>query len=132
MKRAEAGLVAKEWPTSHGHATSEQDVDGGVQPDHWNAGISEEFGSAGLGVSAATESKDCGFVELIGATESRTQLIRFQLTEGRFAVTFKEFGNGDSGSFLDAFVEVNEAPAELACETSTNSTLASAHKTGKT
>ncbi len=91
MKRAEAGFIAKQGTTGHGHAAREQDVDGSVQPDDWNASVAEKFGSAGLGVGASTEGENGGFVKLDGAAEGGAQLVGFQLPESGLTVAFEEF-----------------------------------------
>jgi hypothetical protein len=39
MERAEAGFVAEQGATGHGHAAREQNVYRGIQPDNGNSGI---------------------------------------------------------------------------------------------
>jgi hypothetical protein len=70
-------------------------------------------------------------VELDGAAEGVAQLVGFQLTEGGLTMAFEKFRNGDTGGFLDTFVKVDKAPAELAGETSADGAFASTHETGK-
>lgn len=132
MKRTKAGFIAEKRPAGHGHATREKNVDGSVQPDDRDTGIAKKFGSARLRVGSATESDDGGFMELHGAPQRGTQLFRFQLTKSRLAVALEKFGDGDSSGLLNAFVQVDKAPAELATEASANGAFTRAHETGET
>jgi hypothetical protein len=132
MKRPEAGLVAEERPARHSHATREKDVDRSVQPDDRDAGIAQEFGGARLGIGASAESNDGGFMELDSAAERATQLLSFELAKSELAVAFEKFGDRDAGGLLDAFVEIDKVPPELAGEAGANSAFASAHETGET
>ena len=83
-------------------------------------------------VGAAAESDDCGFMELDGAAERGTQLIGFQLAKNKLAVAFEKFRDGDAGSKLDAFVEIDKVPAELAGEARAHGAFTRAHETGET
>jgi len=131
VQRAEAGFVAEQRAAGHGHATSKENFYGSVEPDHGDAGVAQKFRSARLGIGAAAESKDCGFTELDGSTESGAQLISFELAEGRFAVAFEKFRNGNAGGGFDTLVKIDEAPAELTRQTSAHSAFAGAHEAGE-
>jgi hypothetical protein len=113
MKRAESGLVAKQRASSHGHAAREKHIDWRIEPNYRNACIAEEFRSAGLRVGTAPQGKYRRFFELGSAPECSTQLLRFELAERRFAVTLKKLRDRYAGGFLNAFVKVDEMPAEL-------------------
>ncbi len=58
VKRAEAGFIAEQWATRHGHTPGKKDFDTGIKPYYGDAGVAEEFGSAGLRVGAAAEGEN--------------------------------------------------------------------------
>ena len=97
MKRAKAGFIAEERPTGHGHAAGKKDVDGCVEPNYGDAGVTEKFGGSGLGIGAATEREDGRFLQFDGAAKSGAKLIGFELAEGLLAVTFEKLRDGDAG-----------------------------------
>ncbi len=114
IERAETGFIAEKRAASHGHTTREKDVNGGVQPNDRNPGVAEKFRGARLRVGAAPESDNGGLMEFRSPAESGSELICFQLTEGRLTMAFEELGDADAGGGFDAFVEVDEVPAEMA------------------
>jgi hypothetical protein len=128
VESAEAGLVAEERATSHGHAAGEEDIGGSVEPDNGDAGGAKELGGTGLCVGAAAECEDHGFFMFEGTAEDGAELIGFELAEGGFAEAFEHFGDAQAGSFFDAIVEIDEAPGELAGEECTDGGLAGAHE----
>src|SRR5580704_15165701 len=69
VQGAEAGLVAEERAAGHGHAASEEDFDGGVEPNDGDICGAEKFGSAWLSVGAAAEREDDRFVLFEDAAE---------------------------------------------------------------
>jgi len=131
VEGTEAGLVAEKGPARHGHAAREKYVDGGVQPDDGYAEVAQEFGSARLGVRAATEGKNRRFFELGGATDRSAQLLRFQLAKRGFAMALKEFRDAYTGCLFDAFVQIDEMPAELAGQAGADRAFARAHETSQ-
>jgi len=131
VKRAKAGLVAEQRAAGHGHAARKKNLDAGIEPDHRDAGVAEEFGSAGLRVSAATESENGWLFLFDGAAEGGAEFIGFELAEGGFAVAFEKLWDGYAGGGFDAFVEINEAPAEMLSETRAYGAFAGAHESGE-
>ena len=117
VKSAEAGFIAEKRAAGHGHAAGEKDLDAGVEPDHWNPGIAEKFGSTRLGISAAAKREDSWLLLFDGAAEGGPKFVGFQLAEGGFAVAFEKLRNGDACGGFNALVEIHEPPAELASET---------------
>src|SRR5690242_12555002 len=130
MKRAEAGLVAKERTAGHGHTAREKNFDRSVKPENLYAGGAEKFGAAGLRVGPAAESDNRAFFGLGSAAESGAELVRFDLAEGRLTEALKNLRNGETGGFLDAIVQIDESPGKLASEQSANSGLAGTHESG--
>ncbi len=131
VERAKTGFVAKDGSAGHGCAPREKDLDGRIEPDNGDAGIAQEFGSPGLRVGAAAKSEDGGFRAFGSPAQGQTKLIGFQLTESGFAVALEEFRDSDAGHFLDFFVEINKAPAELLGEAGANGAFAGTHETGE-
>lgn len=128
MESAEAGFIAKERAAGHGHAAREEKFDRRIEPENRNSGGSQKFGATGLGVRAAAESEDCGFLVLGGAAESGAELIRFDLAKSRFAEAFEKLWNSESRGLLDAVVEVNETPRKLPREERANGCFAGTHE----
>jgi hypothetical protein len=131
VKRAKAGFVAKERSAGHSHAAREQKLDGRIEPKNRGASVAEKFGAARLGVSAAAEREDGGFLEFGSAAQGGAQLIRFDLAKSGFAEALENLGNGQACELLDAFIQINETPCELTCEKSANSGLAGSHESSK-
>jgi hypothetical protein len=131
VERAKAGFVAEEGTPGHGHAAGEKDLDGCIEPDDGDAGIAQEFGGPGLGVSAAAEGEDGGLEAFGSPAQGQAKLIGFQLAESGFAMALKKFRYGNAGNFLDSFVEINETPAELFGEAGANRAFAGTHETGE-
>lgn len=128
MESAKAAFIAKERAASHGHAAGQKDLDGRIEPENGNAGVFEELGAARLGVRAAAESQDSGFLEFGGAAEGGAKLIRFDLTKCRFAKALENPWNGKFGGLLDAFIEVDETPRELPGQESADGCFAGTHE----
>ena len=131
VQGAEALLVAKERAAGHGHAAAEEEVGGGIEPQDGDARGAEKFGAAGLRVSAAAESEDRAGWIFGGAAEGGTELVGLCLAEGGFAEALEELRDGDAGGSFNAFVEVDEAPGELAGEQGADGGFAGAHETGE-
>ena len=131
MKGTEAGFVAKKRPARHGHAAREKDVNGSIEPDDRYGGVTKEFGSAVLGVSAAAESKNRRLLEFSGAADRSAQLLGFELAKCRLAMTFEKLGNGYTCGFFDALVKIDEVPAELTCQAGTDRAFTCTHETGQ-
>ena len=128
VERAEAGFVAKERATGHGHAACEKGFHGRVEPDDWDALGLEEFGSAVLRIGAAAECEYSRFAEFDSAAESGAELGGLEQAEGGFAVALEEFGDAGAGGVFDELVEIDEAPGELAGELSADGGFAGAHE----
>jgi len=116
VERAEAGLVAEQRAAGHSHAAGEKNFDRGVEPENGNAGGAKKFGATGLRIGAAAESEHGAFLELGGAAECGAKLVGFDRSKGGLAEAFEHFGDGQTRSLFDAFVEIHEAPGELAGE----------------
>src|SRR5260370_32000124 len=114
MERAETGLIAEERAVRHGHAAREQGFDRRIEPNDRHADGAEKFERAGLRISAATEGKDERFFQLYSAAERGAQLVRLDLAECCFAESLENFRNAQACGFLDAIVQINEMPGELA------------------
>src|SRR6266436_6634086 len=95
-------------------------------------GGAQKFGRAGLRVGAAAEGKNERLFPFQGAADGGTQLIRFNFAECRFAEALENFRNAQAGGFLDAIIQINEMPRELARQERADSSLAGAHESGKT
>ena len=102
-----------------------------IEPQNGHACVSQKLRAARLSVSAAAERKDGGFLEFGSAAERSTQLIRFDLTKGRFAEALENLRDGKTCGLLDAFIQVDETPRELARQEGADGRLAGTHKTGK-
>ena len=131
VEGAEAGFVAEERATGHGHAAGEEDFGGGVEPNDRDAGGAQEFGGAGLRVGAAAEGENDRFFQFLGATESGAELVSFHLAKGGFAEALEDFRDAQAGGCFDAIIEVDKAPGELAGEESANGGFAGAHEAGE-
>jgi hypothetical protein len=131
MERAKAGFIAKERAAGHGHTAGKQKLDGRIEPQNRDAGVSQKFRAAGLSVSAASEREDGGFFKFGSAAQGCAQLIRFDLAKSRFAEALENLRDGKTGRLLDAFIQIDEAPRKLPREKSANGGLAGTHKTGK-
>jgi len=59
-------------------------------------------------------------------------LISFNLAKSRFAEALEHFGDGKSGGFLDALIQIDETPRELAREKRADGGLAGSHESGET
>ena len=132
VERSKAGFIAEERATRHGHAARKQNFDRRIQPENGNASGAQEFGAAVLRIGAAAEREDGAFFVLGGAAEGGAKLIGFDLAKGGFAETFENLRNGEACGFLNAIIEVNKTPGELAREECAYGGLAGTHETGKT
>lgn len=130
-KRTETIDIAEERASGHGHAALEKNFDGRIEPDDGNARGAEKFGRAGLGVGAAAEGEDGAFFGFESAAEGGAKLVGLDLAEGGLAETFEDLRDGQAGGFLDAFIEIDEAPGQLASEQGADGGLAGAHKAGE-
>jgi hypothetical protein len=131
VERPEAGFIAKQRAACHGHAAGQQNLDGRIQPNHGNARIAEKFGGACLRVGAAPKSEHSGLLLFHGAAERGAQFISFQLAKRGLAVTFEKLRDGNPRGGFNAFVEIHEAPAELAGQSRADGAFAGAHKPGQ-
>lgn len=131
MERAEAGFILEKGPTGHGGATGEKNLDRRIKPDYRNTRIAEKLRGTLLSIGATTKSEDRGFATLDGAAECSAKLVGFELTEGEFAMAFKELWNGDAGSFLYLFVQVDKTPSQLLGKARADGAFAGAHETGE-
>jgi hypothetical protein len=131
MQGAKAGFVAEQRPSGHGHATRKQSFDGRIEPDNGNALRAQKFRRTRLGVGAAAECKYGGFAQFERAAEGGAELRGFQQAEGCFAVTFEKLGDAQAGSVLDALIEINETPGELAGQLGAYGRLAGTHESGE-
>ena len=131
MELPEAGFIAKERAAGHGHAASEKNFNGRIEPEDRDGGGAKKLRAALLSVRAAAESEDCAFAEFTDAAEGGAELIGFQLAEGRLAVALEELRDGNAGGGFDAVIEIDEAPAELAGEESADSGFAGTHESGE-
>src|SRR5260370_8885323 len=132
VKRAETGFVAEKRAARHGHASREQSVEGGIQPQSRNARSAQKIGAARLRVGAAAKGKNGAFFQLRGAAEGGAKLIRFDLAESQFTEVFEDLGNGEAGSGFDAVIKINKAPGELPRQERADGGLARTHETGQT
>ncbi len=131
MELPKADFIAKERAAGHGHAASEQDFDGRIEPKDGHSGGAKKFGAALLGVRAAAESENRAFAKFSGAAEGSAKLIGFELAEGRLAVAFEKLRDADASGGFDAVIEVDKAPAKLAGQQSADSGLAGTHESGE-
>lgn len=113
-ERPETGLVPKEGPAAHRHATGKQNLNGGIKPNHRNASRVEKLRATGLRVRATAESKHQRFPGFTGAAKSSTKLIGFHLPESRLAEMLEHLGYTQTGGLLDAIIKIHKAPCELA------------------
>ena len=132
VKSAKAGFIAKERPAGHGHAAGEEKINGRIEPQNRDSGVAEKIGTAGLGIGAAAESEDGGFLHFGGAAQSGAELVSFDLTKSGLAQTFEHLWDGEAGGLLDALIQIHEAPRQLAGQKRANGGFAGTHKTGKT
>src|SRR5258708_37674248 len=114
VKRAETGFVAEKRAARHGHASREQSLEGGIQPQNRNARSAQKIGAARLRVGAAAKGKNGAFFQLRGAAEGGAELIRLDLAESRFTEAFEDLRNGQTGGFFDAVIQIDKAPRKLA------------------
>jgi len=131
MECAEAGFIAKERTSGHGHAPGKQKLDGRIEPENGGPGVSQKFRAAGLSVGAAAQCEDGCFLEFGGAAEGSPQLVRFDLAKGRFAETLEDLGDGEAGGLFDALIQIDEAPRQLAREECANGRFAGTHEAGE-
>src|SRR5690242_961107 len=131
VERAEAGLIAKERAAGHGHATSEQNVEGGVEPDDGDAGGAKKFGRAGLRVCSTAEREDKGLPVFDGATESGAELIRLDLAKSGLAEAFENLRDAKASGFFNPMIEIDKTPRQLAGKQRANGGLSGAHEAGK-
>src|SRR5579859_2989007 len=132
MQRAEARFIAEEGPAGHRHATGKKRIDRGIEPDDRDALCAKEFGSAWLGVSAAAQRENDGFLRFRHAAEHGAKLLGFQRSKCRFAVPFEKFGDAQASGFFNAVVEIDEAPRELTRQERPDCGLTGAHESGET
>ena len=128
VERAKAGFVTEKRTPGHGHASRQQNFDGRIQPQNGNAGSTQKVGAAWLRVSAAAKGENRAFFQLRSAAQSSTELIRFHLPESRFTEAIEDLGNREAGGSLDAVIEINKAPGELAGQERADGGFAGAHK----
>jgi len=131
MQGAKAGLVTEERAAGHGHATRKQSFDWRIEPDDRNALRSQKVRRACLGVGATAEGEYAGFAQFECTAERGAELRGFEQAEGRFTVAFEKFPYAQAGSVLDAVVEINEAPGELAGQLGAYGRLAGTHESGE-
>ena len=131
VERSKAGLVPEQRTASHGHAASQQNIGGGVQPDDGNSSRTKKLGSAGLRIGSSAEREHRGFLVFDGAAQSGAQLIRFHLAKRPLAETLEDLRNTQAGGLFNTLVQIDEAPSQLACEQSANRSLAGAHEPGQ-
>jgi len=131
VERAKTGFIAEERPASHRHTAGKQKLNGGIEPQNRNTGISQEFRTARLSVGPAAEREDSGFLEFGSTAQGRAQLICLDLAESLLAEPLENLGDGEAGGLLDAFIQIDEAPRKLASEKRANGGLAGTHKAGQ-
>ena len=131
MECAEAGFIAEERTSGHGHAPGKQKLDGRIEPEDRGAGVPQKFRAAGLSVRTTTQRENGGFLELGSAAQGGAQLIGFDLAKGRFAEPLEDLGDGKACGLFDALIQIDEAPRELAREESADSRFARTHKAGE-
>jgi hypothetical protein len=131
VKGAKTGFIAKEWTAGHGHAAREKKFDGRIEPQNGDTGVSQKFRTTGLGIRASAEREDCGFLQFGSAPKSGAKLVSFDLAKSRFAEAFENLRDGKSGGLLDAFIQIDETPGQLAGQKSADSRLAGTHEAGK-
>jgi hypothetical protein len=131
IEGSEARLVAEQRAAGHGHAASEQNIKGGIQPDHRDASRAKKFRRARLSVCSTAEREDGGFLVFSGTAESGAQLVRFHLAKGRLAQALEDFRDSEAGSLFDAIVQIDKAPSELTREEGANGCFAGTHEAGK-
>ncbi len=66
-----------------------------------------------------------------GATQSGAQLIGFHLAKGAFAEALENFGDTQASGLFDAFVQIDEAPRQLAGQQRAHGSFAGAHEPGQ-
>src|SRR5215472_13885943 len=125
---AEAGFVTKERAAGHGHAAREQNFQGRIEPKHNGPCGAEKFRAAGLRVGAAAQGDDGAFLKLGSTAERGAELVRLDLAESELAEALENLRDGEAGGRLNALVEINKAPSELAGEERTDGGLAGAHE----
>src|SRR2546423_10729332 len=128
VERAEADFVTEKRPAGHGHASRKQNFDGRIQPQNRNAGSAQKIGAAWLRVSAAAKGENGALFQLRNTAKSCAELIGFHLPESRFTEAFEDLGNRDAGRSLDAVIEINKAPGELAGQERADGGFAGTHK----
>src|SRR5260370_31035512 len=111
VERAEAGFVAEKRAAGHGHASREQNFDGGIQPQNRDGGSAQKIWAAWLRIGAAAEGQNSAFSQLRGAAERGAKLIRFDLAESRFAEAFENFRHREARRSSDAVIEIDKAPS---------------------
>jgi hypothetical protein len=111
VKGAKAGFVSKQRAAGHGHAASQQNIEGGVQPNDGDAGCAQKLRRAGLRVGAAAEGEDRGLLVLQRAAKSGTELIGFELSKCGFAQAFENLRNAKTRRLFDPVVQIDEAPS---------------------
>lgn len=109
----------------------EKKLDRRIEPEDGNARSAKKFGAARLSVGAAAKGEHGGFPVFGGAAQGSAKLIGFDLPKGGLAKAFEELRDRESGGLLDAFIEVDEMPRELAREKRADGRLARAHKTSE-
>ncbi len=132
MQCAEADLISKERPSGHNHATRQQGLEWGIEPQNRHARGAEKFRTTRLRVSAATQRQDRAFSKFRCAAECGAKLLGFDLAKRGFAEAFENFRNGKAGSLFDACIEIDEPPGQLARQQRADSRLAGAHEARKT
>src|ERR1051325_3088202 len=130
MERAKAPFISKERTAGHGHAASKQRLNGGIEPDNRDALCAKKLGSALLRIGSSAEREYERFFCFGCTTEDRAELVGYKSAKSGLPKTLEKLRNTQAGGFLDAVVEINEAPGELAREERADGGLAGAHESG--
>jgi hypothetical protein len=131
VERTETRFIAKKRTPRHGHASSKKNVDGRIEPEHWDARSPKKIWTARLGIRTATESEDGAFFKFRTAAQHGAKLVGFNLTESRLAKPFEDLRDRQARGFFDAVIEIDKPPSELPGEQTTDGGFAGAHETSK-
>src|SRR5882724_680864 len=128
---AKAGFIAEKRAPGHGHATREENVDGGDQPEDGSVRSAKEIRAAGLRVGSTAESEDGGFFVFGGTAHGGAELIGFDLAESRLAEALEDLRDFQASRFFNALIEIDKAPGELTREERADGGFAGAHEPGE-
>src|ERR1051326_5879579 len=131
VKGMKTGLIAKEGTRGHGHAPRKQGFDGGIEPDDRDILRFQKLRSAGLGVGAAAKRNHGRFAEFERSSESGPELCRFEQAKGWLAVALEKFCDTHARGVLDAVIQIDETPSEVAGELRPDGSLAGAHESSE-